>query len=639
MKNNKKFFVIGIIILIIVLGVVGYFIFSKTSNQELNSLNFDMSKWKYDEDNNVYYQIGVTYCSKPETTEYETLGIYIPGEYLNGTKNSDGTYTCTINENGQKAGYNSNTAPIILPVDTPGYSAQKAPTSYNYNSIKDYVEAGYIYVLAGMRGRGSMQGATESQGYSGGAPYGITDLKAAVRYYRYNENVLPGNTDSIFSYGMSGGGAQSALIGATGNSELYYPYLESIGAAMTDSNGNKISDAIAGSMCWCPITSLDIADEAYEWNMGQYFNTNTRADNTFTSELSDDLSKAFATYINAMELKSEDGTVLKLEQSENGIYTSGTYYDYILKEIETSLNNFLEDTTFPYTYTAKKTQVGNTAESGESLGGKNFEKGNLQGEDSDRPIRDMNSGNIDGNAIPDFKGGDKEFKQGGFGKSQIGDNSSINEGTVYQTAQDYINSLNSDTEWIKYDATTNRVKITSIEDFVTHCKNAQKSVGAFDSIDCRQGENNLFGNGQNESKHFDQIEADLLKENQDKYSKYSDWNSEYITNYEKDLSSKDELGIDMQTRVNMYNPMYYLSNYYDGNGTSTVAKYWRIRTGINQTDTALTTEENLKLALENNSNVESVDFETVWGQPHTTAERTGTSTENFIEWVNNCLLK
>lgn len=633
MKNNKKFFIIGIIILIILLGVVGYSIFSKTSKQVAGSLDFDMTKWNYDEDNNIYYQIGVTYCSKPETTEYETLGIYVPGEYFNGTKNSDGTYTCTINENGQKAGYTSDSAPIILPVDTPGYSAQKAPTSYNYNSVKDYVEAGYVYVLAGMRGRSSMQGTSEAQGFSGGAPYGVTDLKAAVRYYRYNESVLSGNTDSIFSYGMSGGGAQSALIGATGDSELYYPYLESIGAAMTDGNGNKISDAICGSMCWCPITSLDIADEAYEWNMGQYFSTNTRADNTFTKELSDDLSKAFATYINNMGLKAEDGTILKLEQSENGIMLSGSYYDYILKEIETSLNNFLKDTTFPYTYTATKTQVGNTAESGESLGGMNFDRGDKSGApsgDSDRPIRNMNGGEFDGN---------KEMKQGGFGNGQMNGNSSSNDGTVYQTAQDYINSLNTDTEWIKYDASTNTVKITSIEDFVTHCKNAQKSVGAFDSVDRSQGENNLFGNGQDESKHFDKIEADLIKQNQDKYSKYSDWKDEYVTNYENDLSSKDGLGIDMQTRVNMYNPMYYLSSYYEGNGTSTPAKYWRIRTGINQTDTALTTEENLKLALENNNNVEDVDFATVWGQPHTTAERTGTSTENFIEWVNNCLSK
>ena len=34
--------------------------------------------------------------------------------------------------------------------------------------------------------------------------------------------------------------------------------------------------------------------------------------------------------------------------------------------------------------------------------------------------------------------------------------------------------------------------------------------------------------------------------------------------------------------------------------------------------------------------VEDVDFATVWGQGHTMAERTGSSTENFIAWVNGC---
>ena len=32
-----------------------------------------------------------------------------------------------------------------------------------------------------------------------------------------------------------------------------------------------------------------------------------------------------------------------------------------------------------------------------------------------------------------------------------------------------------------------------------------------------------------------------------------------------------------------------------------------------------------------------VDFETVWGQGHTEAERTGSSTENFITWVHDCM--
>ncbi|MDO4297788.1 MAG: hypothetical protein Q4C59_04820 [Lachnospiraceae bacterium] len=34
---------------------------------------------------------------------------------------------------------------------------------------------------------------------------------------------------------------------------------------------------------------------------------------------------------------------------------------------------------------------------------------------------------------------------------------------------------------------------------------------------------------------------------------------------------------------------------------------------------------------------ELVDFETVWGQGHVEAERTGDSASNFIAWVNECL--
>lgn len=90
----------------------------------------------------------------------------------------------------------------------------------------------------------------------------------------------------------------------------------------------------------------------------------------------------------------------------------------------------------------------------------------------------------------------------------------------------------------------------------------------------------------------------------------------------------------MTDRVNMYNPLYYLSGYYDGYQTSKVASCWRIRTGMNQSDTALTTKVNLVLALENYGT--EVDFETVWGQAHVEAERIGNSTENFIEWIIDC---
>ena len=85
----------------------------------------------------------------------------------------------------------------------------------------------------------------------------------------------------------------------------------------------------------------------------------------------------------------------------------------------------------------------------------------------------------------------------------------------------------------------------------------------------------------------------------------------------------------------MYNPMYYLCDYYEGAGSANVAQYFRIRTGIEQGDTALCTEVNLALALEAYGS--NVDFETVWGMGHTQAERTGDSESNFIDWVNACL--
>jgi hypothetical protein len=183
---------------------------------------------------------------------------------MTGKKNSDGTYTCTINASKTVGNYTAETAPIVFPVNTGGYAAQAAPTSYSYSGLSEYLDAGFIYVYAGCRGK------SNGTDYAGGAPWGVTDLKAAIRYIRYNSEELPGDSDSVFVFGMSGGGAQSALLGATGDSELYTPYLESIGAIMTDDNGNTISDSVTGTMAWCPITSLDYANEAYEWNMGQY---------------------------------------------------------------------------------------------------------------------------------------------------------------------------------------------------------------------------------------------------------------------------------------------------------------------------------------------------------------------------------
>ena len=193
----------------------------------------------------------------------------------------------------------------------------------------------------------------------------------------------------------------------------------------------------------------------------------------------------------------------------------------------------------------------------------------------------------------------------------------------------------SDTR-VDYDEDANTATISSLSAFVKACKAPSKSVGAFDALDRSQGENELFGNDDNDSLHFDYTMKQLLADNQSSYSALANWNSSYPGDYANDVVLEDGLGNPSQVRQDLYNPLYYLLDSYDGAGTSTPSKHWRIRSGINQGDTANTTEVNLALALEMSEKVEDVDFETVWGLGHTTAERTGSATGNFISWAEKC---
>lgn len=580
----------------------------------------DMTKWQYNEENDVYWQTGIVYCENPADETYENLGIYVPGAYMTGTENDDGTYTCEVNPSGTVGGFTAETAPIVIPVDTPGYTAMAAPTGY-VNTTSSYTDSGFVYVYAGCRGRDA------------GAPAGVTDLKAAIRYIRYNGDLVPGSTDRIFSFGMSGGGGQSALLGATGDSSLYTPYLEVIGAV------SDVSDAVAGSMCWCPITNLDYASEAYEWNLG-VTRTDLSAD---MQELSDALAEQFALYMNELGLKDSEGNTLVLTASEDGIYQAGSYYEYLKSVIETSLNNFLSDTDFPYTaassgkggfggpgnlndFPKRNGDFGGRGDKGgfgadEDPGGREFPggtdgmPGELSGFDGELPDIGGRHSGMDGTI-----GEDDYYDMDGINRNETTGGISLT-GT-YDTVQDYIDALNGETTWVIYDSETNTAAITSIADFVSALKIASKNLGAFDALDESQGENILFGDGDGAGDHFDAVMAELLAD------------SDYGTEFAEDLVRTDALGTSVADRVNMYNPLYYLSKYYEGYQTSNVASYWRIRSGINQSDTALSTEVNLALALENYG--AEVDFETVWGQAHVEAERTGDSTANFIEWVLEC---
>ena len=544
----------------ILLFITIIFSFLIYSNQKLvlNDLEFNTSNWDFDSTNGVYYQIGLKYCTNIVNIDYQTMAIYVPKEFLSCNENGD-KYKCDINKSGKKGWFSASNAPIVFPVETPGYSAMKAPTSYKYETVSAYVTKGIIFAYAGCRGR--YEGG---ETFPAGAPWGVTDLKTAIRYLRYNKNFIPGDTGKIYTFGFSGGGAQSCLMGVTGNSELYTKYLENNGAAMEDSEGNKIKDNVKGSQCWCPITNLDTADEAYEWNMGQYYNTDTRAEGKFTEVLSKDLAGEYVKYVNDIKLKDPKGNELTLTETN-----SGTYYDYLKSIIEESLNNFLSDTTFPWTRKDEKP--------------------------GPRP-------------------------------------ENLEEEKTFNTISEYISFLNSDNEWVKYDSTKNKYIITNIGDFVKNCKSASKKVGAFDDFNRNQAENQVFGiSGTNYSKHFDKIMYNLLNNNKEKYQTKSDWKDSYPDDYLNDFDDKDSLQSEISYRLNMYNPMYYLISYYQGFNTSDVADYFRINSGIFQSDTGNVVEMNLYLALMNLG--KKVNFTNVWEKQHTKAERKGDSDTNFINWI------
>jgi hypothetical protein len=128
----------------------------------------------------------------------------------------------------------------------------------------------------------------------------------------------------IISSGGSAGGALSALLGASGNSSLYYSYLSAIGAADADDN-------IFAVGAWSPITNLDHADMAYEME----YSSLEYSGSTVNSTLSSALIAEFDSY--------QDGLALTDKRGSLGTLTSSNITEYILEEyMEPSLYKYVE---------------------------------------------------------------------------------------------------------------------------------------------------------------------------------------------------------------------------------------------------------------------------------------------------------
>lgn len=319
---------------------------TQTSTESTNSYSLDFDSEKYTietgEVNGKTISFrsykNIVYVKNPVDTKYQNLNFFVPSEYY---------------ENKSINGYTSSTAPIFLPNKIGGYMPAEAGTASidqrtgSASSILVALSKGYIVASPGARGRT----LTDSNNlFTGKAPAGIVDLKAAVRYLHYNDNSMPGNANKIISNGTSAGGAMSALLGATGNNIDYKIYLDKLGAA-------EANDDIFAVSSYCPITNLDNADSAYEWifnsettykkrtmpqiPMGQMPTNNTTQptnmtmpsqdsgqDTSLTQDqinISNKLKDLFPSYLNSLQLKKKDGTVLNLDENGNG-----SFKDYVI---------------------------------------------------------------------------------------------------------------------------------------------------------------------------------------------------------------------------------------------------------------------------------------------------------------------
>lgn len=278
-------------------------------------------------DRSVTYRFwkAVPYVTRPVDLAYQSLNVSVPveidGVAVDATNapilfsNSVGGYMPSSVADAEGIG-GSGGRPMRPPTGMGG-GMTEAPSGSNamlnqgrmVSNAEQALAAGYVVVEPGARGRTLVNA---SGTYYGVAPAAIVDLKAAVRYVRANAGRIPGDTDRIVSSGVSAGGALSALLGASGDSPLYAGLLAELGAA-------DASDAIFAVGTWCPITDLENADLAYEWNWG---GNPLGSGETVDAAVSQSLREGFTAYQASLGLEGRDGF---------GPLTAQNYGEYLLR--------------------------------------------------------------------------------------------------------------------------------------------------------------------------------------------------------------------------------------------------------------------------------------------------------------------
>lgn len=314
-----------------------------------NDLRFDVSKYVKGtvtvKGRTIPYRFyeNIPYVAKPNAPQVQVLNIYVPEDlaedhkapiyFLERTGGMAGCEPFTIEKEEETliaaAKFEERLKKGPLAPVGKNESFHSATEEWN-DSTRGFIPRalyeGYVFVSPGARGRDTVvDGVYVGRG---DLPMSIVDLKAAVRWLYYNKGVIPGDPDKIIADGTSSGGGMSVLMGATGNSKHYDPYLIEIGAA-------PARDDIYCAVVNSPITDFKHIDMAYEWMFSVDRVKGLFADDPTYAAMSRTLAERYKEYVNSLELKHP------LTGTPIGFYETDTYTPYFLEQISQSATIYL----------------------------------------------------------------------------------------------------------------------------------------------------------------------------------------------------------------------------------------------------------------------------------------------------------
>lgn len=282
---------------------------------------------------NVRWYKEICYVAKPVAAAARQTG-------LGGATTTISNTACgyqSMNVFVPESAFGNQRAPLYFAVNNGGWMASYVKASVtsgaSYDSSTSNVgaalKAGYVFADIASRSRG-LVGADGSS--PGKAPSAVVDAKAAVRYLRLNDRAMPGSAERIVVNGTSGGGALSTILGASGNSSAYDPYLVQIGAAGIDSKGRStLRDDVFAVNAYCPITDLGNADVAYEW-LYNILGTRDETGSNAAADAAAEIAAKFPAYEKSLGLRNPDGSRL----------TAATMLKTIKQEVVRSAETYMK---------------------------------------------------------------------------------------------------------------------------------------------------------------------------------------------------------------------------------------------------------------------------------------------------------